>query len=213
MARFSFQFPFIESCQMLEKLPEAVGHVLRKQRAGVDELAFNRLYLRSGMAAIEVSSVAFADQTPIPARYTADGEGLSPPLQWHGVPAAAGSVLLIVEDADAPAPRPLVHAIAVDLPASRAGLAEGELNSTDARGNIHAGRNSYLMSGWLPPDPPPGHGLHRYAFQVFALLPGEPFSGKPGRQEVLAALSERAVARGCLIGTYERRDGSAPAAG
>jgi Raf kinase inhibitor-like YbhB/YbcL family protein len=197
---------------MLEKLPDALGHALRDRRAGLDKLASNLSGLRTGMAAIEVSSIAFADHAPLPARYTADGEGLSPPLQWRGVPAAAASLVLIVEDADAPTPRPLVHAIAVDLPSSMAALAEGVLNSTGADGQVHVGRNSYLMSGWLPPDPPPGHGSHRYAFQVFALLPGEAFSGRPGRDAVMEAVRDRALASGCLIGTYERPDASIPIA-
>lgn len=197
---------------MLEKLPDALGHALRDRRAGLDKLAFNTSGLRGGMAAIEVSSIAFADHAPLPARYTADGEGLSPPLQWRGVPAAAASLVLIVEDADAPTPRPLVHAIAVDLPTSGGALAEGALNSEAAGGQVHVGRNSYLMSGWLPPDPPPGHGAHRYAFQVFALLPGEAFSGTPGRDALMDAVRERALASGCLIGTYERPDASIPLA-
>jgi hypothetical protein len=49
---------------MLEKLPDAVGHALRNQRAGLDKLAFNLSGLRTGMAAIEVSSIAFADHAP-----------------------------------------------------------------------------------------------------------------------------------------------------
>ena len=69
---------------------------------------------------------------------------------------------------------------------------------------MKTGRNSYLQRSWLPPDPPPGHGPHRYAFQVFALGPGAAFSATPGRDEVLGALRQRALASGCLIGTYER---------
>jgi phosphatidylethanolamine-binding protein (PEBP) family uncharacterized protein len=60
----------------------------------------------------------------------------------------------------------------------------------------------------LPPDPPPGHGVHRYLFQVFALEAGPAFDEEPGRDAVLAAIRERGLASGCLIGTYERRDGS-----
>jgi len=196
---------------MLENLPESVGHALRHARAGLDKIASNRSGLRAGMAAITVSSLAFADHMPIPERYTADGEGISPPLAWSGVPAGAASVLLIVEDADAPTPQPLVHAIAVDLPPDAEGaLAEGALKSSGHEGqeDLHEGRNSYLMTGWLPPDPPPGHGSHRYAFQLFALGPGEPFSGKPGRDEVMEAVRQRGLASGCLIGTYARPDGS-----
>lgn len=200
---------------MLENLPDALGHALRDVRAGLDSIAFNTSGLRAGMAAIKVSSLAFADHAPIPSRYTADGAGVSPPLQWQGVPASAASLLLIVEDADAPTPRPLVHAILVDLPAENGALAEGSLQSPDHEGqHLHEGRNSYLMSGWLPPDPPPGHGSHRYAFQLFALGAsgdGEGFGATPGRDAVLDAIRERGLASGCLIGTYARPDGSIPA--
>jgi Raf kinase inhibitor-like YbhB/YbcL family protein len=194
---------------MLENLPGALGHVLHDFRAGIDKLAFNTSGLRAGMAALSVTSLAFADHAPIPERYTADGEGLSPPLQWSGVPAHAASLVLLVEDADAPLPQPLVHAIVVDLQAADAGLPEGALSSSGHEGQaVHEGRNSLLMSGWLPPDPPPGHGPHRYAFQLFALGAGEPFGGAPGRDAVMEAVRERGIASGCLIGTYTRPDGS-----
>jgi Raf kinase inhibitor-like YbhB/YbcL family protein len=190
---------------MLEKLPEALGHALRNQRAGLEKIAFHRIDLRSGTAALQVTSLAFADHAPIPDRFTADGEGVSPPLQWSGVPANAASILLIVEDADSPTPEPLVHAIAVDLEPRDSALAEGALKSADHEGSgVKAGRNSYLRLAWLPPDPPPGHGQHRYAFQIFALIAGDPFADSPGRDDVLEVLQERAIASGCLIGTYER---------
>ena len=194
---------------MLEKLPDIIGHALRDVRAGLDQIVFNNSGLRSGMGSLQVGSLAFADHAPIPARYTADGEGASPPLHWSGVPANAKSLVLIVEDADAPTLHPLVHAIAVDLAPADASLPEGAIDgSGDKDDDVHEGRNSYLMAGWLPPDPPPGHGVHRYAFQLFALGAGEPFDGTPGRDEVVAAVRERGLASGLLIGTYERPDGS-----
>lgn len=195
---------------MLENLPDALGHALQGQRAGLDKLAIQKIDLRAGMAALTVTSLAFKDHAPIPALYTADGAGTSPPIQWSGVPSQAASVLLIVEDADAPMPQPLVHAIVVDLPATADGsLREGALNEhDDLPAEVKTGRHSFLQSGWLPPDPPPGHGVHRYAFQLFALAPGEAFSGTPGRDEVLTAVRDRGLASGWLIGTYERPDGS-----
>jgi len=201
---------------MLEKLPDVLGHALRNQRAGLDAIAFNRIDLRQGVASIQVSSLAFVDHAPIPQLYTADGDGRSPPLQWTGLPEAAGSVLVIVEDADAPTPKPLVHAIVVDLPPGEGLLAEGALSggededaSSEERDGAgvdepRTGRNSYLQSSWLPPDPPPGHGVHRYAFQVFALSPGAVFSDNPGRDEVLEVIGSHGIASGLLIGTYER---------
>lgn len=204
---------------MLEKLPGAVGHALRDRRAGLDKVLFNRFDLRGGTGAIRVTSLAFADHAPIPVGYTADGDGVSPPVEWSGIPAGTGSVLLVVEDADSPTPQPLVHAIVAGLPAQDGGLGAGAIDRgriTDAEdgGGPEAtvGRNSLLDAGWLPPDPPPGHGAHRYVFQVFALADGdrsEPQAGStPGREAVSRLIADHAVASGILVGTYERPDGT-----
>jgi Raf kinase inhibitor-like YbhB/YbcL family protein len=194
---------------MLEKLPEAVGHLLRDRRAGLDKLVFNRCGLRAGHGTLQVASLAFEDHAPIPERYTADGEGVSPPLHWTGVPPEAASLVLVVEDADAPTPEPLVHAIVVDLPPEDGAMPEGALKSSGNEGlDYHIGRNSYLQAAWLPPDPPPGHGVHRYAFQLFALNADPGFGATPGRDAVMQALRSHACASGCLIGTYLRPDGS-----
>jgi len=195
---------------MLQNLPDFIGHALRDQRAGLDQIAFNRLPLRGGQGAISVTSLAFVDHGPLPVAYTADGEGHSPPLQWTGVPAAASSVVLIVEDADSPTPHPLVHAIAVGLAPEDASLREGALDAEEqAPAEARLGRNSYLQHGWLPPDPPPGHGPHRYAFQVFALAGEADLPDTPGRDALMAALERDAVASGCILCTYERHDTSA----
>ena len=192
---------------MLENLPDFVGHALRDQRAGLDQILFNRLPLRAGQGALAVTSLAFVDHGPLPAIYTADGEGMSPPLQWSGVPEAATSVVLIVEDADSPTPHPLVHAIAVGLSPRDGALRQGALaNDEDAPDEARLGRNSYLQHGWLPPDPPPGHGRHRYAFQVFALGGDAPLPGAPGRDALMEVLEARAIASGLVVGTYERHD-------
>ena len=192
---------------MLEKLPEAVGHALRNHRAGLAHVAYNLIDLRTGTSTITVSSPAFHDHEPIPARFTADGEGVSPPLEWQGVPPGAASLVLMVEDADAPMPHPLVHAIAVGIAPLDGELAEGALDSVEQMPEgMSVGRNSYLQTGWLPPDPPPGHGVHRYAFQIFALTAGAELSDTPRREAVLEAIRDHAIASGCLIGTYERPD-------
>src|SRR6476661_4580134 len=107
-----------ERIAMLEKLPDALGHALRDQRAGLDKTAFRLIDLRAGMGALEVRSL-----------------------------------VLIVEDADAPTPQPLVHAIVVELAAEDGALAEGTIASGDAPGaGYKTGRNSYLQASWLPPD-------------------------------------------------------------
>ena len=189
---------------MLEKLPEAIGHALEHQRAGMEKILFNAQRPGAELGLIEITSPAFAPNSQLPQRYTADGAGLSPPLRWRNVPANAVTLALIVEDADSPTPEPLVHGIVVDIDPRELGLVEGIFSGQPEASPEKLGLNSYLMHGWLPPDPPPGHGVHRYAFQVFALSAGEPLSKSPGRREVAAAVRERAIAKGCLIGTYQR---------
>ncbi len=192
---------------MLEGLPEVVGRALRGRRAGLGRILFNRVSLRAGQGAIDVKSLAFADHAPIPVIYTADADGRSPPLQWTGVPAAATRVALVVEDADSVMPQPLVHAVLVDLPPMDMSLPDGAIDpDSELPGRL--GRNSVLGTGWLPPDPPPGHGPHRYAFQVFALAGGTSHRGAPGREAVARAIARYGIASGCLIGTYERPDAS-----
>jgi Raf kinase inhibitor-like YbhB/YbcL family protein len=190
---------------MLEILPESIGHALIHQRAGMENVVYNLLYHERKTVRLELSSRAFAFNARIPGRYTADGDGISPPLKWDHTPAEADSLALIVEDADAPTPHPLVHAIVVDLKAEDGELEEGALNSDHHRGmGLETGRNSFFKHAWLPPDPPPGHGEHRYVFQIFALRKGPLLSQFCGRGEFIDAVLERAVGVGCVIGTYER---------
>jgi phosphatidylethanolamine-binding protein (PEBP) family uncharacterized protein len=196
---------------MLEKLPDALGEALGDVRAGLTLTVFNSVDLRQGMAALSLTSAAFGDHMPIPQRHTADGTGISPSLQWCGVPAVATEVVLIVEDADSPTPQPLVHAIAHGLESDggQGALAEGALGGAEGTEPMAAmGRNSLLMQRWLPPDPPPGHGVHRYVFQIFALEAGAALPDAPGREALCDAVRQRGVASGCLIGTYERPSGS-----
>jgi Raf kinase inhibitor-like YbhB/YbcL family protein len=149
-----------------------------------------------------VTSPAFADQQPIPARYTADGEGTSPPLAWADVPNGTRSIALIVEDADSPTPSPLVHAIAWHIDPAIRQVSEGEL--VLGKDHLSLGINSLLRQGWLPPDPPPGHGPHRHGFQVFALDHDPELGVLPGRSTLIRALRGHTLAYGLLIGTYER---------
>jgi Raf kinase inhibitor-like YbhB/YbcL family protein len=189
---------------VLEKLPEAIGHALEHQRAGMEKILFHGDRRAEETGRIEITSSAFASGAALPRRFTADGDGVSPPLSWRHVPAEATTLALIVEDADSPTPEPLVHAIVVDIDPREVAFVEGIFSGPPAAAPEKLGRNSYLTLGWLPPDPPPGHGVHRYAFQVFALAAGEPLSKAPGRRELAAAIHKHSLGRGCLIGTYQR---------
>ncbi len=189
---------------MLEKLPHAVGEALSGLRAGAEKAAFHTVAAEAP-ATLRVTSEAFADTAPIPARYTADGDGLSPPLAVAGVPEDAAALVLFVEDPDAPSPHPLVHLIAWNLTPEDQGFPEGTFAGPAGNGaRYDLGRNSFLKDGWLPPDPPTGHGPHHYLFQVFALARPAELPASPGRTALLDALRGNVIAKGLLTGTCER---------
>ena len=73
-----------------------------------------------------------------------------------------------------------------------------------ARCGAVLGKNSFQSLGWLPPDPPTGHGPHRYAVQVYALDYRPDLEEGAGRGAVVKALQGHVVAKGLLVGTYER---------
>ncbi len=154
---------------MLEHIPAAVGHALAGVRSGLGK-SMAKQHFAGAPEAIAVTSPAFGRDAPIPSQHTADGAGLSPPIAWQGLPAGTLSAVLVVEDADSPTPEPLVHAMVLDLPGRDGAIAAGALKSPAGAGAPHRlGQNSFLRAEYLPPDPPSGHGPHRYAFQVFAL--------------------------------------------
>ena len=198
---------------MLEHVPAWLGRLLADRRAGADTL----LAAQDGMSGpgfggaggLTLTSPAFADGARLPERFTADADApVSPPLTWTGAPEGC-RLALLVEDADAPAAQPLVHAIVWGLEAATGRLAEGAIVGGGA---LTVGRNSFLQVGWSPPDPPTGHGEHRYAFQLFALRPGGPDPGDaPGRAALAEAMRGRVLAVDVLVGTYSRGEPAASA--
>ncbi|MCW3796726.1 YbhB/YbcL family Raf kinase inhibitor-like protein [Sphingomonas sp. BN140010] len=201
---------------MLEHIPHWLGQALTGVRAGHDKLTVARLDLHQS-AELSLTSPAFASGGRLPERFTADGAGISPPLVWSGIPAGATSLALIVEDPDAPTPRPMVHAILLDIDPALGSLAEGAIAPDGAgSGGKNVGRNSGLSEGWLPPDPPTGHDSHDYVFQLFALRAGAPSDdAAPGRSDFLEKVRGRVLATGLLVGTYSRGEEApvGPAAG
>jgi Raf kinase inhibitor-like YbhB/YbcL family protein len=190
---------------MLEKIPADLGRALRGIRAGYDKIVSESADFADVPELIALESPAFEDGAPLPARYTADGEKLSPPLRWRGAIEDATGLALIVEDPDAPTPEPLVHLLVWSLPATMTELPQGFFKSPHHEGvDEMLGRNGVARPGWLPPDPPRGHGRHLYVFQLFALDRRLGFDKHPTRAEVVKAMKGHALAKGTLIGAYER---------
>jgi Raf kinase inhibitor-like YbhB/YbcL family protein len=157
---------------------------------------------KGGPMAITVTSLAFAAMQAIPSKFTCDGENVSPPLSWSGVPGNAKSIVLIGDDPDAPAGT-WVHWVCYDIPASVDTLAEGVAAAGALPFGGSQGINDFRKPGYGGPCPP--GGTHRYFFKVYALdvmlnLP----KGK-AKKDIERAMKGHVIASGELIGTYSRR--------
>ena len=155
---------------------------------------------------ITVRSIAFAEGEPIPRRHTGDGEDLSPPLTWEGLPAATRELAMIVNDPDAPTSEPWVHWVIYKLPTTRGGLVEGVppmVRPTSPPGSIQ-GRNSWGSLGYQGPAPPKGHGRHRYFFRLYALDRTLELPEGLDKAGLLKAIRGHILAEAELMGTYQR---------
>src|SRR5581483_6303208 len=152
-----------------------------------------------GVAAMDLTSAAFRNGGDIPVKYTCDGEGVSPPLAWSGVPPGAQALALIVEDPDAPSgvfAHWVVFGIApttdhLDENASRAGMPSG----------AKQGHNSTGRSGWFGPCPP--SGTHHYVFRLYAVnVALDDLAAGAERSDVDNAARGHVVAETKLTGLY-----------
>lgn len=121
--------------------------------------------LENNIKPMQISSPSFLEGKSIPAKYTCDGEGVNPPLQFSDIPAEAKSLALIVDDPDAPGAPPAggwVHWVLWNMDPRTDGVAENSTPPKALQGQTSSGQNVY--GGPCPPD-----GQHRYFFKLFAL--------------------------------------------
>lgn len=155
-----------------------------------------------------LSSAAFADGEPIPRQYAVEGADLSPPLAWEGVAPGTQELALICDDPDAPTADPWVHWLIYKLPASTRSLPEGMPRSAQLAVPVGAlqGRNSWKSGqtiGYRGPAPPPGHGVHRYRFHLFAVDAMLKLGPGADRQSLQQALAGHILGETTLTGTYQ----------
>ncbi len=154
---------------------------------------------------MQIGSSVFENGGGIPRRYTCDGEDRSPPLHWSGVPTQARSLVLIVDDPDAPdpaAPRMTwVHWVLFNLPPDSTGLDEAVPASSLPAGTGQ-GINDWKRTGYGGPCPPIGR--HRYFFKLYALDVRLEGLSRPTKAEVERAMKGHVLARAELVGTYQR---------
>jgi Raf kinase inhibitor-like YbhB/YbcL family protein len=153
-----------------------------------------------------LTSESFRDKGMIPARYTCDGWDMSPPLFWTVPPAGTKSLVLIVDDPDAPdpeAPQTIwIHWLLYNIPPDAGGLAEG-VAAKDLPPGCRQGKNDWGHSGYGGPCP--SRGRHRYRHTLYALDTVLPDLRNPGRAALEKAMQGHVLAQSELTGMYQRR--------
>jgi Raf kinase inhibitor-like YbhB/YbcL family protein len=152
--------------------------------------------------AFSLSSPAFAHEKEMPARFTCEGQDISPELRWSAPPAGTKSFALVVDDPDAPDPakpkRTWVHWVLVDIASSASAIPEGS-PPTAAR----VGKNDWNKTAWGGPCPPIGR--HRYFFKLYALDAVLPDLGRATKARLEAAMRGHVLAQAELVGTYAKK--------
>lgn len=155
--------------------------------------------------ALSIRSSAFDDGGEIPREHTCQGDDTSPPLSWSGVPWDARSLVLIVDDPDAPDPKApkmtWVHWVLFNLPPDISGLTAA-MTSPQLPDGTREGLNDWQRAGYGGPCPPIGR--HRYFHKLYALDTVLPAMTQPTKTQVEAAMEGHVIASAQLIGTYQK---------
>jgi Raf kinase inhibitor-like YbhB/YbcL family protein len=151
---------------------------------------------------VALTSSAFQPNGAIPAKYTCEGESVSPPLTWSALPQGTRSVAIVLEDPDAPDPakrqRTWVHWVVYDLPPGGS-LAE---NARQLPAGALGGANDWKKTEYGGPCPPVGQ--HRYVHHIYALDEVLPDLHGPAKADLLRAMEGHVLAQGELVGTYQK---------
>lgn len=153
---------------------------------------------------LTISSPDFEHNGSIPRKYTAQGENISPPLQWSDAPDTTRSFVLIIDDPDAPDPRApqatWVHWVLYDIPIGTRSLS-ADMAKHGLPAGTRAGINGWKRTAYGGPAPPIGR--HRYFHRLYALDVVLPDLEFPAKARLLNAMKGHVLAEAHLIGMYQ----------
>ncbi len=150
---------------------------------------------------IAISSTAFKEGEIIPKKYTCDGENVSPPLEWSGIPKGTKSLALIADDPDAPHGT-WVHWVLFNIPSDVNGLPENIPPRSTLKNGARQGMNDSRKLGYDGPCPP--GGTHRYFFKLYALGIDLSLESGATKSQLLKAMEGHVLGEGRLMGKYKR---------
>ncbi len=147
------------------------------------------------MSELELRSRAFENEADIPDKYTCMGEDINPPFDISGIPENTRSLVLIIDDPDAPTGT-WDHWIVFNIrPVFK--IEENSVPEGAVQGVNDFGRNSY--GGPCPPQ-----GTHRYMFKLYALGITLNLDSSAKKIDVETAMKGHLLAETKLVGLYTK---------
>ena len=154
----------------------------------------------------EIASAAFVSGEEIPKRYTCDGDDVSPPLSWTNIPDGTKSLVLIIDDPDAPDPKAprvtWVHWVLYNIPSNTFSLLEA-VKPEEYPSGTREGQNDWGQTGYRGPCPPVGR--HRYFHKLYALGEVLPELDAPRKSALEKAMEGHVLAKAEVVGTYKKK--------
>jgi len=147
---------------------------------------------------MQLTSPAFAHNSPLPVDYTCKGRAVSPPLAIHDVPETAKSLVLIMHDPDAAQGKDFLHWSVWNINPDTTEIAENSLPPGAAQGT-----NDWSSVTYGPACPPAGSGLHHYMFDLYALDTTLNSANGAGLEELEIAMKDHILAVAQLVGTVQ----------
>jgi Raf kinase inhibitor-like YbhB/YbcL family protein len=151
--------------------------------------------------AFQIQSDVFEAGGPIPGKFSCDGQDVSPPLSWSGLPPGTQTLALVMEDPDAPAGI-WVHWVLYNIPSDLSGLPEGVPADAELSDGSLSGVNSWGRNGYGGPCPPAG--THRYFFRLYALESHIGLESGATKEQLLNAMQGHVLGQAEVMGTYGR---------
>jgi Raf kinase inhibitor-like YbhB/YbcL family protein len=176
----------------------AVGSLLHYQKNKTQPPKRSQVLTNNQSKNMKISSSSFQNNGEIPKKYTCDGEGINPPLVFSDIPSEAKSLVLIMDDPDAPMAGGFVHWVVFNMNPGTSEIGENVKPESGIEGTGSSGKN-----GYVPPCPP--SGTHHYHFKLYALDSELNLNVSAKREDVEKAMEEHIIDRAEIIGLYQKQ--------
>ena len=153
------------------------------------------------LPALLMESKAFEDGGIVPDKYSFRGGNVQPDFTFSNAPEGTVSYAIIMHDLDVAlrgSIADVLHWVVWNIPAEAGGIPEGSLPEGSVTGKNITQQNTYMGMG-----APAGPRYHHYVFELYALNANLDIPDTSSRDELLAAMEGKVVAKSAYVGRFK----------